>query len=910
MALNQVEVLRFYLDCDDEAFGFRFNNECERLMDTVLPAIIEEELQPYLCPDEYIHIPLLEVEVGSVDADRFIETYPQRFRAALKEALSEQYRNNQQWTRRSENVELWEAWKDFLLTGRIPNHFSDKIGDLEGVFADILHHHADVFKKFLRQYGHRESLQHRLVYQLTDTQLREIVRVVQPEARDFIISYSEALINKYRKADDRGVSESNYRQTVWTVILSYLLTDRSSYFDKKTFIRWTIGRLAATYNTTYRFILDELTRNLYQFLKQSTFYPDLVLLLEDLQKESSKKLDLQPQRSLLIRILSDSDSRRTYLAQMSEPAIRQLVYILVKTPADAHFVIHYADILDKQRNAMVGQRAGKEFSMLKWHLIFPLLTTSTVTHLNKRYFVHAVIRGIAAHYNLNVLQVVEWLYMDIDSFPIQADVHDIIKEWYGELTRSPFLMQTEDEGSSLFRLGVSTEWISRLRDPNLRPGAIAKLESDDHTDLLNLLFPTQQQFVTAYARSLDRLRTETVFNSLKVDSRWETVKWGFLYGVLFEMQHQVFNKKYVVLRVIQQLSAHYNLRITEVLIQLRTSLSMSLNNLSFDLIAVIDEIHDEYLPRVEMRTNKEVIRILTKHYGDQIQLIKWFDGISFTKTFLAKIEYLITLESALYHQLKRDSTIRYKRDRWLDLLKKVAQYPHQYSAEKVLTELLAMIHEQIRTSLALDTLRTTLQKLAKKDTLLANYLREDVTYFEEEQNPSDFYPSSNSRFIHNAGLVILAPFFSKLFVTAGLLDDHRRSFKDRPSQIKAIFMLQYAAYGEKEFPEFEMELNKLLTGFKTGVPIPRHLPLSSTEKGLVAGMLNGVLQHWNKLSNSSIETLRVSFLQRNGRLYHEEERLHLNVESQPYDMLLDSLPWKFNIIRHAWMESGIYTTWR
>ena len=74
-------------------------------------------------------------------------------------------------------------------------------------------------------------------------------------------------------------------------------------------------------------------------------------------------------------------------------------------------------------------------------------------------------------------------------------------------------------------------------------------------------------------------------------------------------------------------------------------------------------------------------------------------------------------------------------------------------------------------------------------------------------------------------------------------------------------------------------------------------------------MLGSVIEHWVILKNTSIEGLRESFLQRNGKLTFANNEWLLQVEQKPYDMLLQSLPWNIGIIKLAWMRNILKTEW-
>ena len=75
-------------------------------------------------------------------------------------------------------------------------------------------------------------------------------------------------------------------------------------------------------------------------------------------------------------------------------------------------------------------------------------------------------------------------------------------------------------------------------------------------------------------------------------------------------------------------------------------------------------------------------------------------------------------------------------------------------------------------------------------------------------------------------------------------------------------------------------------------------------------MLEGVRSNWTKLKNTSIEGIRQAFLQREGKLEEKDDFYHLTVEEKAYDILLDSVPWNFRMIRHPWMKKTVQVKWR
>jgi hypothetical protein len=71
-----------------------------------------------------------------------------------------------------------------------------------------------------------------------------------------------------------------------------------------------------------------------------------------------------------------------------------------------------------------------------------------------------------------------------------------------------------------------------------------------------------------------------------------------------------------------------------------------------------------------------------------------------------------------------------------------------------------------------------------------------------------------------------------------------------------------------------------------------------------------VTQNWEKLRNTSIAGLRQTFLLREGRLQRKDDAWSLTVSAKPFDVLLDSLPWRLSMVRLPWMETILHVKWR
>lgn len=165
--------------------------------------------------------------------------------------------------------------------------------------------------------------------------------------------------------------------------------------------------------------------------------------------------------------------------------------------------------------------------------------------------------------------------------------------------------------------------------------------------------------------------------------------------------------------------------------------------------------------------------------------------------------------------------------------------------------------------------------------------------------------------ISNAGLALLTPWFPRLFDMLGLMNEEKKDLKDMDARIRGIFIIQrLVTYEDKEYEEHELAFNRILTGCPFSVPLPKNIELTEQETETIESMLNGVKSNWQKIKNTSIQGFREAFIRRDGKLEQQEDKWSLTVESRAYDMLLDSLPWSYRLIRFPWLKKHIHVSWR
>jgi hypothetical protein len=162
--------------------------------------------------------------------------------------------------------------------------------------------------------------------------------------------------------------------------------------------------------------------------------------------------------------------------------------------------------------------------------------------------------------------------------------------------------------------------------------------------------------------------------------------------------------------------------------------------------------------------------------------------------------------------------------------------------------------------------------------------------------------------IDNAGLVLVAPFFPRLFERCGYLEGGE--FTGHLASQRAVHLTQYLVTGAAErWREFAAALNKVLCGLEPAAAVVDTVELTPEECAAADGLLEFCAGQWPRGAAVSPAGLRSSYLRRPGKLVAGEEDWRLHVEKRGWDVLLPDLPWTFPGPAPKWMPRPLRVDW-
>jgi hypothetical protein len=164
-------------------------------------------------------------------------------------------------------------------------------------------------------------------------------------------------------------------------------------------------------------------------------------------------------------------------------------------------------------------------------------------------------------------------------------------------------------------------------------------------------------------------------------------------------------------------------------------------------------------------------------------------------------------------------------------------------------------------------------------------------------------------FIDNAGLAIVSPFLRPFFHDLGLLTADKKGFRDEARQVRAIHLTQFLVTWEAGPDEFDLLFNKLLCGWPPEKPVDREIGITPEMEQRARTLLESVVKTWSALKRTSPEGFRTTFFRREGIFRFDGAMWRLTIQRTAVDVLLETVPWAFSIIKQPWMPAPVMVQW-
>ncbi|MCD8079680.1 MAG: hypothetical protein LUF04_04480 [Bacteroides sp.] len=605
--MNRIDTLHMDLFTDDEAFARRFCGGWEAFCPQAVERVIEEVLRRYTTGPATVAIEHIGLDLGVIPQAEFRELFPRRLRHALQEFLNvyraQAYSRIVSAGEGERTPDLLQALIHRLLHGSWPWQLPDHLRQMDVLFREVIRISSDAFCRFLRQYGHYTSMQQRLVWYLRDVELEQGVRLLAPSEATFICGYVRWLRRKYEVRRQAGLRQTDHRHAVWMVVYGWLLRQHASHFHRRTFLMQTLSALAVRYNTSYGMLLRLVTEDIDRFSVRRAVPDGLFALLRELlhqqqqaewrgdhrllsrlylqlsrQMRSDRTAVLTPSgRRALLSCLSQPGSCRLLLSALTDPEIFRLLAQVA--PPESRFVGDTAGMLDRGRQeGLLQGKAGGEFRLLKWQLIFPLLLDRRGrSGFDRRSFLVSLLSGIAAHYNLSLADLLSYLCLHLlPVMEVDRTLRHTLRDLYETWVPLPHPSQAGEEPATAagclrylrsvakHHRGVSVaavpnaHWLRHLSSEEFRRTLVSRFTRAEWERLLAFLLPAGARPLASVLQALDHLSTYAPLQGRSLGELRQIHRMAFL-SVWSRLSGSSLSYDLFLGEMLRELSAQYRL---------------------------------------------------------------------------------------------------------------------------------------------------------------------------------------------------------------------------------------------------------------------------------------------------------------------------------------------------------------
>ncbi len=266
----------FDIDFYSKEKNHELQEKISRLFNRQIANAIDELLSEYDPGDHTIRLEQLTLDTGSLLFDHVESELPARIVQALRHQL-DRLDLKAGGTHTSSSYKVisaaasgLESIEHYLRTGTFRWQDHHVYNNPEDLFAELLQTRPADLLELLKKLGRNEHTRRRIAYQFSSEAIAGIIRLVEPAHARLIIDYMQGLEPVQQQVVKTEKIE--LKKATAYFVLTYLLVERGSRFNTRSFVRSLVKQMSAHYNTGYQELLLVLRQQAPSYLPASQRY--------------------------------------------------------------------------------------------------------------------------------------------------------------------------------------------------------------------------------------------------------------------------------------------------------------------------------------------------------------------------------------------------------------------------------------------------------------------------------------------------------------------------------------------------------------------------------------------------------------------------------------------------------------
>lgn len=183
----------------------------------------------------------------------------------------------------------FRIFEHFLLHGSFPPGPQVSLPAFDKLVENLLSVMPQETAMLLRSSAQFPGVLERFVKRSKEKTLEQTVTVLEPENASLIIGYSNTLNNIQEKEKLVPIPLNEFKTDKWLFMLRYLLVDRGSHFNTRSFIRSTLRQMASHYNTSYSKLITLFGMVAEKQVRTRSWHSSLPVIVLELAAEEKEK---------------------------------------------------------------------------------------------------------------------------------------------------------------------------------------------------------------------------------------------------------------------------------------------------------------------------------------------------------------------------------------------------------------------------------------------------------------------------------------------------------------------------------------------------------------------------------------------------------------------------------------------
>ncbi len=194
-----------------------------------------------------------------------------------------------------QNQDIWQLVESYLVYGTLPfGTRPEPPVSFELLVLKLAETLPQRFVTLIQTQGQHRQILERLVLRLDEAALRRILQLLEPEHAALILAYLLNLREVHRVQPVLPLSDLQFSNLLWLLVLSYLVQERGSQFNRKTFVKTLLEGMSEREGLDFLQILTTLSLGLQETEKMLSPRSSLPAIIRELVNDFQKDEVHQP----------------------------------------------------------------------------------------------------------------------------------------------------------------------------------------------------------------------------------------------------------------------------------------------------------------------------------------------------------------------------------------------------------------------------------------------------------------------------------------------------------------------------------------------------------------------------------------------------------------------------------------